>query len=373
MNLNCRAWKPFNINKIFVIVMGNGFDKNKMTDEQPSINFVSRISYGNGVDKKVDSLDGINPFPAGTLTVALGGSYLGSCFVQEEPFYTAQNVAVMYPKFSEMSHHVKTFITALVRYECRYKYYAFGRELNTHIRKDFTISLPIKYDTSGNAVKDPNKEYSEDGFIPDWEFMENYIKSLHHKPLTTCNIIPRSFKSADNWKNFTISRIFNVEAGIYYYPDQYEEGNTPYVSASDEENGISKFISLSPDFEGNKITIGKIGATVYYQPFPFCATSDVNILSPSFEMSPYVGIFITSIINFSENYKWSYGRQCRIGDTNKIIIKLPIQCNQSGQPIIDELKKFSDEGYIPDWEYMENYIKSLPYGDRLAEIVTNED
>ena len=33
--------------------------------------------------------------------------------------------------------------------------------------------------------------------------------------------------------------------------------------------------------------------------------------------------------------------------------------------VIDEAHEFSDEGYIPDWEWMENYMKSLPYSDRI--------
>ena len=36
-----------------------------------------------------------------------------------------------------------------------------------------------------------------------------------------------------------------------------------------------------------------------------------------------------------------------------------------GSPLLDETHKYSDEGYIPDWDYMEKYIKSLPYGDRI--------
>lgn len=28
-------------------------------------------------------------------------------------------------------------------------------------------------------------------------------------------------------------------------------------------------------------------------------------------------------------------------------------------------KKYSDIGYIPDWKYIENYIKTLPYEDRI--------
>ncbi len=139
MNLRTDTWKPFYLKDLYVVKMGNGFDKNKMTDTMPRINFVSRISYNNGVDCKVDALEGVEPYPAGVLTVALGGSYLGSCFVQQEPFYTAQNVAVLTPKDKRMSWFVNVFISHLVRYESRVKYYAFGRELNTHIGRDFNV------------------------------------------------------------------------------------------------------------------------------------------------------------------------------------------------------------------------------------------
>lgn len=43
---------------------------------------------------------------------------------------------------------------------------------------------------------------------------------------------------------------------------------------------------------------------------------------------------------------------------------LPVK-KKDGKPIIDEQHTFSDEGYIPDWQWMENYIKGLPYSDRI--------
>ncbi len=39
--------------------------------------------------------------------------------------------------------------------------------------------------------------------------------------------------------------------------------------------------------------------------------------------------------------------------------------NENGQLLIDETFKYNDNGYIPDWQFMENYINSLPYGDRI--------
>ena len=178
--------------------------------------------------------------------------------------------------------------------------------------------------------------------------------------------------NTQNWVNFNINRLFIVEPGKYYYKDDYSEGNTPYCSASAENNGVSKKIDLIADFEGNKIITGKVGCTAFYQPKPFCATSDVNVLTPMFEMSQEIGLFITTIININENYRWNYGRQCRVGDTKEIVIKLPAQREENGNYTYDETHKFSEDGYIPDWKWMEDYIKSLhhkPVTTQIAEKI----
>ena len=152
----------------------------------------------------------------------------------------------------------------------------------------------------------------------------------------------------EKWKEFLLYDYFDVVPGKYHYPEEYEEGITPYYSASNENNGIGSYIDLPPDFEGNKIVTGKVGCTAFYAPTAFCATSDVNIFIPKFDMSSFVGLFIANVINFNENYKWAYGRQCRVGNSKRIIVKLP-----------------ADSDGNPDWQFMEDYIKALPYGDRL--------
>ena len=153
------------------------------------------------------------------------------------------------------------------------------------------------------------------------------------------------------WKEFKLVDYFNIDAGKYHYSSEYENGNTPYVSASNIENAIAERISLEPDFKGNKITTGKVGCTAFYQEEDFCATSDVNIFTPLFEMNRYVGLFIATVINFNENYKWGYGRQCRVGDSKEIIVKLPT----------------TEEGK-PDFDFMEKYMKSIWGGSHYTSI-----
>lgn len=154
-------WKEYRLNELYDITTGDGYSRNAMTEYEPSVNFVSRISFGNGVVGRVDKLDGIEPHPAGLMTIALGGSYLGSAFVQLQPFYTAAHMSIATPKYPEMSLFVQLFIATLIRKEARSKYCAFGRELDTHINREFSVKLPV--DDFGN---------------PDWIWMEQYMKSL---------------------------------------------------------------------------------------------------------------------------------------------------------------------------------------------------
>ena len=46
-------------------------------------------------------------------------------------------------------------------------------------------------------------------------------------------------------------------------------------------------------------------------------------------------------------------------------VGLPIKRDNSGNPVIDNNRTYSDNGYIPDWQFMEDYINSLPYSDRI--------
>lgn len=175
----------------------------------------------------------------------------------------------------------------------------------------------------------------------------------------------------EEWQDFEINRLFNIEAGRYYSAEDYEYGETPYVSAAATNNGVGQKINLSPDFLGNKIVTGKVECKAFYQHKPFCATSDANIFSPKFNMTPNVGLFLTTIISFNETGKWSYGRQCRIGDTNKIVIRLPIKRNLDNSPFIDVNKTYSSNGYVPDWQFMEDYIKSLHYKPITTKVSAN--
>lgn len=174
--LDVSSWKKFYLHELFKTENGNGIDAVATSNEAPKYNYVSRNRNNNGVVAFVDEVPDKVPFPSGCMTLALGGSYLGCCYVQNKPFYTAQNVGVLTPK-TPMTTATKLFIATIIRSECRTKFKAFGRELNSHFRSDFALKLPVKRE-NGNPIIDPLCKYSTNGYIPDWKLMNDYISKL---------------------------------------------------------------------------------------------------------------------------------------------------------------------------------------------------
>ena len=64
-------------------------------------------------------------------------------------------------------------------------------------------------------------------------------------------------------------------------------------------------------------------------------------------MNKYNALFIITVIK-ANKYRFSYGRKWTLDKMKESIIKLPSK----------------DDG-TPDFEFMERFIKSLPYGDRI--------
>lgn len=158
--VNISGWQKFHLydDGLFTIDMGTKLDKVKMTEINPSVNFIGRANANNGITTSVDTISGIKPYDAGNMTLSLGGEYLGSCFVQPKPFYTSQNVVVLMPLW-DMPFEVKMFIATMVFKESQTYYKAFVNELNRHIKKGFSFWLPV---TSSRT--------------PDWQHMEGFMR-----------------------------------------------------------------------------------------------------------------------------------------------------------------------------------------------------
>jgi len=311
------------LNKIFDIQYGNQFDLYKLDSSSESkINFVSRSSQNLGVMCKVSKYNYIEPFPKGLITVTLGGTYLLSSFIQQEDFYTAQNIKILTPK-KEMSFSEKIFYCKAIELN-RIKYTSHGREANKTL--DFILVpetipeeyLDIKIENIDKTSKSPKKK-------------------------ANINI---DFKT---WNPFKLTALFDIK-GTKTTPllelEEYGKGKFPYVTTQATNNGIDGFYDHYTE-EGNVLTIDSaVIGYCSYQPQKFSASDHVEKLIPKFEMNNYVAMFFATILNL-EQYRYNYGRKASQTRMKEILVKLPVKNGN------------------PDFIFMENYIKSLSYSKSL--------
>ncbi|MBO4550127.1 MAG: restriction endonuclease subunit S, partial [Bacteroidaceae bacterium] len=98
----------------------------------------NRSATNCGVAARILPPKGKTPYPAGVITTAMGGSVLAS-FVQQEPFFTGQNVKVLTPK-TPMTLQEKLFYCVCIEAN-RFRYSTFGREANASFDK-LTVPSP---------------------------------------------------------------------------------------------------------------------------------------------------------------------------------------------------------------------------------------
>ena len=174
-----------------------------------------------------------------------------------------------------------------------------------------------------------------------WQKFHDFVsESKAWKPMK-CDV--------SKWKEFRVGDILDCNSTIFSIRDNLPEGNIPFVSRTAENNGVDGYVYVETDklTGGNCLTIGAEGIYSFYQPEKF-ATGNKVYQMRSQNMNKYIGLFLSTVLNLGA-FKYSYGRARIMEKLKNEIIKLPADSNGE-----------------PDWLFMENYIKSLPYGDRLS-------
>ena len=366
MKLDIEEWKPFITSRLFP-VMENGKANQQMLVEGTECFYVGAKKNDNGVMVHCQRDEDLITKGNCLVFICNGQGSVGFANYMDVDFIGTTDIVAGYNE--KLNEHIGAFLATIYSQE-RPKY-SFGRKWKTHL-KDTEVKLPVQHNADGSYVNDATCLYSDEGYVPDWKFMENYIKSLHYKSLTTKHTTALKLNK-DRWQEFEFGRLIkSIYKAHAYTKDDLTEQNVKldstlrYITRTAEDNGcelIVKNEALSYVEEGNAITIGDTTATCFYQEEQF-VTGDHMIVIRADWLNTYTGLFIVSLLNY-EQYRYSYGRAFLMDRVKETILKLPICRNNDGSPIIDETKQFSDEGYIPDWRFMENYIKSLPYGDRI--------
>jgi hypothetical protein len=304
------------LSDLFEVQYGHSLSLNKLrqVSADEGIAFVSRTARNNGVAAWVERVTGVEPLPAGLLTVCLRSrNYALATFLQPRPFYTGYHIYVLRPH-CEMSDQEKLWWAQTI--EANRFRYNFGRQANRSLA---ALELPDTPPAWATSVAIPKFTSTA-------------------KSGTTISLQP------ERWVWFGINELFDVIRGRHVLKRDMKPGKTAYVSASAVNNGVTAWIDLEADFPGGQITISSNGsvAETFFQSFPFIASGDVTVLQPKTPISDAAALFVCTVI-YADKYRWNYGRKWTTGRIKETSIPLP--ATASG---------------LLDWELMTRYILNVP-------------
>lgn len=359
--MDVKNWKWFRYSEIFDVQKGKRLTKADMIEGE--IPYIGAIDSNNGISAFISNNEHLHS--ANTISVSYNGS-IAEAYYQTEPFWATDDVNVLYPKFN-LNINIALFLTTIINRE-KYRF-NYGRKWDKELMKISEIRLPI--DNNGD---------------PDWQWIENYVKEnlIPQLPQKVKSVWKKEFDktpissnklnlNTDTWQWFRYDEIFKIKKGFYNKkPEESFNGEIPFIGATDSNNGITSFHDLNtiesssktgemPNaplsekiFSKNCITVSNNGSVGYafYQNREFTCTHDINPLYlKNKTMNPYIAMFLCTIIEM-ERFRWAYGRKWRPVRMPSSKIKLPAILNDKGN-------------YEPDWQWMENYIKGLPYSGCL--------
>ena len=313
------------LHDLFDIRYGHSLELNRqrlLSLRNGGIPFVSRTSINNGISAYIEPIKKNPPEKAGVLTVALGGAVM-STFLQETAFYSGRDVAHLHPKIAITKQQLLFYCACLIHNRYRFSY---GRQANRTLKN---ILIPAL-----TAI--PN--YVE---LANVKRFDGCDKSAEDKAPNKLNVIA--------WKPFLLGKLFVIKKGKRLTKANMKNGTTPFIGSTDSNNGTTAFVGQSSIHSGNTISLSYNGsvAEAFFQPVPFWATDDVNVLYPRFSMTTEIALFICTILRM-EKYRYNYGRKWHMERMRESIIKLP-----------------AISQYKPNFALMEQYIKRLPYSSQI--------
>lgn len=174
-------------------------------------------------------------------------------------------------------------------------------------------------------------------------FKNTFAKSIKKEKV----ILPK----IEEWKEFIYSELFKI--GNAKGPKKQEAmstpGNTRYLSSGKFNNGFVCYTDCLVNHKAGVITVAKHADPIvaFYQEEEFSATNTLAVWEPLFNLNKYNFIFLKYLIELN-NSSYGYGNQWGLTKMKESKISLPVDSNGN-----------------PDWQLMEDYIKSLPYSKYL--------
>jgi len=305
------------VDDLFEVRYGHSLELNRLeqcTDE-PRVAFVSRTAKNNGVSAWVRPIAGLDPAPAGSLSVSLGGrNYTLETSLQVNKHYCGRDVSYLIAR-EPMTEAEKLWWAMCIRSN-RYRF-SYGRQANRTLA---TLLLPDE--------------------APSWVTS----RSTPELGVIASHSDNGDALGTEKWKGFTFDDVFQIERGERFLKRDLQPGETPYIRATAYNNGVTQRVALAPTFPAGVITLacnGSVGEA-FYQPDPFVASDDIAVLTPKESASAAACLFACTVIR-QEKYRFSYGRKWFTARLSRSTLSLPV--NADGRP---------------DWDFADRYMRGLP-------------
>lgn len=364
--MDTSTWKWFRYDEIFDIKHGF-YNKKPEDNPEGDIPFIGATDSNNGVTSHSDLETIANTTKTGDgsnspmeekifencIAVTNNGS-VGYAYYQAKPFTCTHDVNPLYLKGHEINPYIALFLCTLIEKE-RFRW-AYGRKWRPIRMPSSKIKLPV----------------TQEG-TPDWKYMEDFVKD---------QIIPQLPKKAqkvwlqkydtqpmqqekmklntEEWKWFLPSDIF-TEISIAPSSDlnslELDPFGVNYLSRAVVNNGYECKVKRdeSKVTRGNFISVVMVGVPsfAFYQKNDVICSQNILVLRyPA--INQYNALFLCTILQ-KDGYRYSYGRTLSKANFLQTRIKLPV--TPAG---------------TPDWQFMEDYIKSLPFSRNIEPSKPNE-
>ena len=345
------------------------------------INMINETSTNNGVAKKAASNF---VFDAPAITVSV--NHAQTVFLQTEDFCASVNILILKSTWLSKMPEIGLYIAAyLKKNNQRYDY---SCKISKDKLNDTVLVLPTLDEI------DETSPYSDNGFIPDWQYMQERIAELEQERIAELEhyLVAsglNDYELTEDDKSILATELFNgddatelpsenscrKEARKFRVGDLFEvlkitnklsklklsnDGKFPVYSSDTANNGIIGFTD-TPNYMCSEdvpvyITFGDHTRSFNIVRKSFSVLDNVKILRPQFVAEDEILIYIITkwkktIPDLGYSRHWKIAKDC--------VLFLPIQTDTANNPIIDPKNTYHPEGYIPDWSFMEKYIRAV--------------
>ena len=355
MPVDTRVWGEFVAKDLFgPSKLGKYHNPSTLHESDDGYEFICASVRNNGINHAMPKVDGENLSLTPPNIIAWGKQSPFFTY-HENPCVTSQGMYFI--EINDLTrnqiHFVITILNKLTR-GYNYTNCLIGKKFD-----ELSIPLPLKPGTD-------EVNYTEDDI--DWAFMESYIHELEESFIHELDAYLKEtglddYTLTDDerevlerepvFKEFEVGELLDCSTTKSYNPNKggLPNGNTPYVTRSAFNNGISGYFDDESGVfmnGGNCITIGAEGGIAFYQPDDFIAGIKVYTLRHE-RMNCEIGMYLCSALNV-HSYIYSYTNARVLDKIKAETIQLPVKQGT------DEVNYTEDD---IDWDYITSYARIM--------------